>query len=148
MKIVAQVFRMPNGLLRPQLYAVNSKGKIDRGSSETLLEFISELGSPIGHEFESLLSQAESSTYIPKNPDLPDWSVNDKNVWVRPPRAMQGKLCISNENIAAYSSDEGIPQQFTISQYRNASVHWKTFQKYIKEKELSKIVGEQFKKEI
>jgi hypothetical protein len=144
MKIIAEILKYQSGALIPWLYAVGEDGKVDESISRTLLDFISESYPPADEEFESLLSTAEAGKYVPKDPSLPDWSVNDKNVWLVPPRADAGNLCISNENASDYSVDDGHPQQFSIQQFRAALEHWRSFLRLIQEKGKENIVGKKF----
>lgn len=144
MKIIAEIFRLPSGSLLPQLYAVKDNGEVDRGVTDTLLDFISELFPPADQEFISLLSLAGSGEYVPSKANLADWSVNDKFVWLTPPMAERGMLCIANDNVPEYSVDDGTPQQFSVSQFEAALAHWKHFQELLRESGRENLVGKKF----
>lgn len=143
MKIITEVFKMPKGSLIPLLYAVREDAQVDRAVTDTLCDFVSHLFSPADTEFEELLTKVGAGKYVPDNPSLADFGVNDINVWLVAPRAQEGGICISNENIFDYSVD-GQPQQFSIQEFRAALEHWKNFQKIIREKGAESIVGEKF----
>lgn len=85
---------------------------------------------------------AEVGTYVSPDPSLPDWSVNDKNVWLVPPMAEPGHVCISNENAGDFSvSDGGQAQQFTYEQFRAALKHWREFRDLMAREGKDKLVG-------
>ncbi|WP_144410183.1 hypothetical protein [Chromobacterium vaccinii] len=144
MKIVAEVFKLPSGSLIPQLYCVGKGGDVERGTTDTLLDLIAE---SLPYQLEKLVAilvAARSGKYERSDPDLADWSVNDKFVWIGPPRAEIGFLFISNENIPDFSSDEGEPQKFSIEQFLNALAHWEKFCKIISERGRENVVGVRF----
>lgn len=90
MRIVAEVVKLSNELLVPRLYCVGDDGEEERSSTDTLLDLVTESW-PHEASLSDLLTRAETGTYTPANPALPDWGVNDKNVWVVPPMAKKGK---------------------------------------------------------
>src|SRR5450830_510301 len=93
----------------------------------------------------TLYAQAEAGRYVSPNPSIPDWGVNDINIWLLAPMAQPAHVCITNEN-TEYSSDEeyGKPQQFTYEQFRAALKHWREFQKLIAREGKEKLVGQRF----
>ena len=125
-RLVAEVTKLPSGSLLPQFYCVDESG-INRSVTETLLDLISESSAKALAEIEALVELSEVGGYRPSNPDLPDWSVNEKYVWLHPPMANSGFICISNEYSGEYSHSEGRPQHFTYHQFRDAVRHWRKF---------------------
>lgn len=113
----------------------------------TLLDFVSELP-PDDDEFEFLLSQVEAGEYLPEGNALADWSENDKLVWLRPPEAESGQLCISNENVPEYSLEFGRPQRFTIKSFRTLRSHWRNFLRSVHAEGKEKWLGRKLEFEI
>lgn len=131
-KLIADISKRPDGGLRSRYYCQNADGQFEQAVSHTLLLLISEASPASDAELEALVSEAEAGCYVPRDPSLPDWGVNDKNVWLVPPMAQSGHVCISNENKDEYSTEEGgQPQQFTYEQFRAALKHWREFQQMI-----------------
>ena len=143
-KLISEVFRLPSGSLIAQFYCVDDLGQPVRAVSETLLDLISEASTKGEAELEGLVLQMERGLYVPSNPDLPDWSVNDKYVWLRPPMAKIGHICVSNENGEDFSQDEGEPQQFTIEQFRAALTHWRNFKALMDAQGRDAFIGRRF----
>lgn len=115
-KVVAEVILLSNKSFYPRIYCIDQYGVEDDAVSMTLCEAVWELnGDPIA-ELEKLIKEAFVGIYSPNKPELPDMSINDKLIWVRPPFAVLGQVCISNENVPEFSVDEGAPQCFTLSQ--------------------------------
>jgi len=73
-----------------------------------------DLSHPNEDELEGFVLQAEAGQYVSPNLDLPDWGVNDVNIWLVAPMAKPGCVCITNENTDFSSDDGGEPQQFTL----------------------------------
>jgi len=144
MRIITEVFKMPSGSIIPLLYAVKEDGQVDRAVTDTLCIFISHLFPPADREFENLLVQVSAGEYVPPNPLLADFGVNDVNAWLVAPYAKDGCLSISNENISDFSIDDGQPQQFSIKDFYATSECWKNLQKNIREKGAENILGEKF----
>lgn len=144
-KLIADISKRPDGGLRSRFYCQDIDGQLDRAVSHTLLLLIAESAPPSDAGLKALVAEAEAGRYIPKDPSLPDWSVNDKNVWLVEPMVDPGHLCISNENTEEYSTEEGgQPQQFTYEQFRAALKHWREFQKLIAREGKEKLVGQRF----
>lgn len=146
-KLISEVFRLPSGSLIPQLYCLDDAGQPSRSVTETLLDLISEASPPADSELERLVSEAELGRYVATDPDLPDWSCNDKYVWLRPPMAEPGCICVSNENSAEFSQEEGEPQQFTIQQFRLALDHWRKFRELIRQRGIEALAEQRFERE-
>lgn len=144
MIIVTETFKMPGGSVIPLIYALKENGQVDRAITDTLCDFVSHLSPPADKEFEGLLVRLSEGKYLPTNPSLADFGVNDINVWLVGPHAEDGDILISNENIPDYSSDEGEPQKFSIKQFRAMSECWKKLQKNIGENGAESIVGVKF----
>lgn len=144
MRIVTEAFKMPSGSVIPLIYVVKENGQVDRAITDTLCDFVSHLFPPADKEFEDLLVRLSEGKYLPTNPSLADFGVNDVNVWLVAPHAGDGGLLISNENIPDYSSDEGEPQKFSIKQFHAMSECWRKFQKNIRENGAESIVGVKF----
>lgn len=143
-RIITEVFKMPTGSIHPLIYAVKEDGQIDQAVTNTLCDFVSYLFPPADMEFKSLLAQVYAGKYLPMNPLLADFGVNDVNVWLVAPHAKDGCLCISNENISDFSIDQGQPQQFTFEEFRKTSECWKNFQEKIREKGAERMIGQKF----
>lgn len=144
MKIVAEVFKLAGGSLIPQLYGLRDDGSVDRAVTDTLLDLISESLPEELQKMDSLLNQVELGRYRPANTELPDWSSNDKNVWMMPPRAEPGAIVVSNENAPQFTSDDGQPQRFSISSARGAIQHWLRFQQQIASMGAGNLIGQRF----
>lgn len=129
----------------PTFYCLSEVDKLDRNVSWTLLALLVETWPPDDYELEALISRAERGRYVPRDPTLPDWGVNDKNVWLVPPMAKPGHICISNENTGDFSTEEGgHPQQFTYEQFRAALKHWREFQQMMVREGKEKLVGRRY----
>ena len=129
----------------PVFYCLNEADELDRSVSWTLLDLLAESWPPDDDQLEALISRAERSRYVPRDPSLPDWGVNDKNVWLVAPMAKPGHICISNENTAEYSTEEGgQPQQFTYEQVRVALKHWREFRELMASVGKDKLVGRRY----
>lgn len=117
-KIVAEVMSLSNKSLYPRIYCVSDDGQEDQAVSLTLCDTVWELnGEPI-RELERIAKNALEGRYVPDDINLPDFSINDKFIWIRPPFALVGQVCISNENVPELSVDTGAPQSFTMSQFK------------------------------
>jgi hypothetical protein len=144
MKIVAEVVKLSNGVLLPRLYCVGQHGEEESATTDTLLQLVADSSPRATADLTELLNKAEAGTYQPSNPDLPDWGVDDKSVWVVPPMARKGTVRISNENIESYSAEYGQPQEFSIPQVRAAFEHWARFQAVLAERGKENLVGVKF----
>lgn len=143
-KLIAEVLERPDGSSRAVLYCVDEDGRPDQAVGNTLLEFL-ELSYPSATEVEQLLVLAESGSYVPKNPEWADWGVNDVDLWLRPPMADPGHICISNDNCTEYSSQEGgQPQQFSYKQFRVALKHWRDFRELLAGEGKESLVGRRY----
>lgn len=128
-KLIADIYRKPDGRMRRRYYCRGADGELDFSVGDTLLILLSQSNRESSAELGSLVSVAEAGEYVPDDPSLPDWGVNDKNVWLVPPMAEPGHICIANEYSDKYFSDEGgRPQQFTYAQFRIALDHWNQFE--------------------
>ncbi|MDB0572447.1 hypothetical protein LBW59_16930 [Ralstonia solanacearum] len=144
MKLVAEVFKLPSGSLIPQFYCVDENGDVVRGVTDTLLNLVAESLPNQIERLTAILVSAQKGTYERSDPNLADWSVNDKFVWVGPPRAEMGFALISNENIPDFSSDDGEPQKFSIEQFLSAIAHWNEFREMLSERGMGGLVGDRF----
>lgn len=117
-KIVAEVISLSNRSLYPRIYCIGDDGHEEQAVSLTLCDAVWELNGPPILELEEIARRAVEGQYVPENVDLPDFSINDKLIWVRPPFAELGQVCISNENVPEFSIDEGTPQCFSMNQVR------------------------------
>jgi len=143
-RLIAEVLKRPDGSSHAVLYCVGEDGRPDHAVGNTLLEFL-ELSYPSAGEIEQLLVLAESGGYVPKNPEWADWGVNDVDLWLRPPMAEPGHICISNENTGEYSTAEGgQPQQFTYEQFRAALKHWREFRELMAREGKESLVGRRY----
>jgi hypothetical protein len=143
-RIIADISQLPNGWLSPVFYCIDAEGQLDRAVTHTLLLLIQQ-AHPHEAELESLVTVAESGRYASPNLKLPDWGVNDINLWLLAPMAQPGHVCISNENAGDYSADDGgQPQQFTFEQFRSALKHWREFKELIAKEGKDNLVGRRF----
>lgn len=140
-RLVAEVTKLPSGSLLSQFYCVDESG-IDRSVTETLLDLISESSAKALAELEALVELSERGGYKPSNPDLPDWSINEKYVWFHPPMAEAGFICISNEYSGEYSHSEGRARYFTYHQFHDAVRHWRKFLEIVKERGSESLLGQ------
>ena len=132
----------------PIFYCLNEAGELERPLSWTLLDLLAESWPPDDDQLEGLVSLAELGRYVPQDPSLPDWGVNDKNVWLVPPMAEPGHICISNENTGEYSRREGgQPQQLTYEQFRAALKHWREFRELMAREGKENLVGRRYEAE-
>jgi hypothetical protein len=142
--IVAEVVQLRGGSLMPVLSGINANGDVDDALTQTLLTFVM-LSAPSHRDIEGLLQSVEAGQYIPEHPEWADWGVNDVDLWLRPPMAEPGHICISNENTVEYSTEEGgQPQQFTYEQFRAALKHWREFRELMAREGKDKLVGQRY----
>jgi len=142
-KIIAEIFKRPNDWLSIMFYCVGKDGQVDQPVSRTLMDLI-ELSHPTEDELEGFVLQAEAGQYVSPNLKLPDWGVNDVNIWLAAPMAKPGCVCITNENTDFSSDDGGEPQQFTYAQFKAALAHWREFMRQIEREGKEKLVGKRF----
>ncbi|RZK99188.1 MAG: hypothetical protein EOP36_20050 [Rubrivivax sp.] len=143
-KIFAEVVKLSNNSLYPRVYCVDQHGVEDEAICATLCDLVWESnGSPLVG-LEALIVKASTGQYSPEKPELPDFSINDKMVWVRPPFALEGKICISNENILEYSANEGSPQSFTKNQFKAVSKLVSQFSLELVAKGRENLLGQRF----
>jgi hypothetical protein len=143
MKIIGEVFKLPSGSLLPQLYCVREGGQVDRAVTDTLLDLIQQ-SYPHEDQLEALVVEAEAGRYTSPDPSLPDWGVNDTNIWLVVPMAQPGCMCIANENSSHYSSNRGEPQQFTYEQFYFALKHWREFKQLMAREGKAGLVGRRY----
>lgn len=144
-KLIAEVGVLNGGMLHSMFYCHNADGQLDCALTHTLLSLVEESMPPSDAQLESLIAEAEAGRYVPQDPSLPDWGVNDKNVWLVAPMAVPGHICISNENTGDYSTEEGgQPQQFTYEQFRAALKHWREFRELMAREGKDKLVGRRY----
>ena len=142
--IVAKIIQLRGGALLPVLSGVDECGEVDDALTQTLLTFVM-LSTPSHKDIEALLQSFEVGQYTPKHPEWADGGVNDVDLWLRPPMAQPGHVCISNENTEAYSTEEGgRPQQFTYEQFRAAMKHWREFRELMAREGKEKLVGRRY----
>ncbi|NWB32093.1 hypothetical protein [Pseudomonas gingeri] len=143
MTMIAEIYKHQNGdNFHSVLYCVDMGGSVVRSVTDTLLEVVSEMhASEIG-EIEGLFLKAERGEYVPDNPDLPDWGVNDKFVWLGRSDIERGYILISNEYSEDFSSEFGTPQLFSMDQFRAAFKFWMEFQEICKLKGKESMEGE------
>lgn len=143
-RLIAEVLKRSDGSFHSVLYCVGDDGRPDQAIANTLLEFL-ELSYPSAAEIERLVALAEAGSYVPKNPAWADWGVNDVDLWLLPPMAKPGHICISNENTSEYSREAGgQPQQFTYEQFHAALKHWREFVQAMAREGKDKLVGRRY----
>jgi|GEM_PF-2256890 len=143
-KLIAEVISLSNSMLTPTFRCIDCDGIEHDEISLTLCDFIWELQGAPWITLEKLIQDVEAGTYVPEFPELADFSVNDKLFWARPPMARHQEVCISNENIPAYSMDEGTPQNFSIDQFRIALKFISEFSTHVQNNGLENLVGKKF----
>jgi hypothetical protein len=142
--IIAEVFRLKDGTLLPQFYCVEGDGQVSRAVTDTLLDLIGQ-AHPHEDELERWVKLAQSGGYKSPNGEMPDWGVNDTNIWLVAPMAQPGHVCIANENSGEFSTEEGgQPQQFTYEQFHAALSHWREFQKMLAREGKENLVGRRY----
>ena len=85
-QIIAEVVKRTNDWMSTMLYCVGENGEVDKAVTDTLLDLI-EQSFPHEDQLESLVALAEAGRYVSPNPALPDWGVNDTNIWLAAPMA-------------------------------------------------------------
>ena len=143
-KIIAGIFRHPNNRLYTTFYCNEADGSVNRAITDTLLDLIEQSSPDYDDELEALVLQAEAGQYVSPNLDLPDWGANETNIWLVPPMAKPGYVCISNEYTDFSSDDGGEPQQFTYAQFKAALAHWREFMRQVEREGKEKLVGKRF----
>jgi len=147
-KLVVEIWKHPQGFLSNTFHCRDADDQLDRAVTQTLLSLVKESMPPSDAGLEALVTEAEAGRYVPRDPALPDWGVNDKNVWLVAPMAQLGHICITNENVEEYSTEEGgQPQQFTYEQFRIALKHWRDFRKLVAQEGKEKLVGQRYETE-
>ncbi|MDT0140823.1 hypothetical protein [Acidovorax sp. PRC11] len=142
-RLIAEVLKRPDGSTHAVLYCLGEDGRPDQAIGNTLLEFV-ELSYPSVTEIEQLVTLAENCGYVANNPDWADWGINDVDLWLRPPLATPGHICISNENTSQFSAEGGQPQQFTYGQFRTALKHWQEFRELMVQEGRESLVGRRY----
>jgi len=128
MILIANLFQYPSGNLIPHFSCADIAGTVAPSVTLTLCQLIAESIPPSDERLEKLVFEAEAGLYTPADPDLADWEVNEKFVWLVPPMARPGHIAISNEYSGDLAVSEGAePQQFTYAQFRAALKHWREF---------------------
>lgn len=126
-RLVAEMRSAPDGTLFPILHARTQAEELDVPLTSTLLAVVTEAYGPALEELDSLLQAAEAGTYEPSDRSSCDWSINDKEGWIRPPWAQPGGLCIGNAYVEEVSFESGIPQRFSAAEFRAVSTFWRRF---------------------
>jgi hypothetical protein len=142
--LIARVEVLSNGIVSMGMGCFDNEENLDVATTSTLLDLI-EQSIPDDRALEALVAQAEAGRYVSPNPAMPDWGVNDINIWLVAPMAQPGHVCVTNEN-TEYSSDDdhGNPQQFTYKQFHAALKHWREFQALITQQGKDKLVGQRY----
>ena len=148
MKVVSEIFKMPNGAFAPMFYCRREDGQIDQDVTSTLLMAVEECTPAAIASLAVLIDEVAAGTYVPHDPVLPDWGVNDKNFWFGPPYTKPHHVLISNENIEDYSIDHGKPQEFSLDQVRAALDHWRRFLETVRLSGKESFEGEKFESTI
>jgi len=143
-KIIAGLFELSNRSLVYQYYCTEEDSSVDRAITDTLLDLIEQSSPDYDGELEELVLQAEAGQYVSPNPRLPDWGANETNIWLVPPMAKPGCVCITNEYTDFSRDDGGEPQQFTYAQFKAALAHWREFMRHVEREGKEKLVGKRF----
>ena len=141
--LVADIAAEPGRLLRSRFYCLNANGNSDIAITQTLLDFVEGLHD-LWPRMEEAIALQQSGQYTTDHPDSSDFSINDIELWLRPPMAQPGHVCISTDYTEAYSVEHGQPQQFTYEQFRAAMTHWHAFQERITKEGKESMVGQRF----
>lgn len=94
--------------------------------SRTFGDFLEEHPTEALDKLHDLVVLAQSGKYIPENPDIPDWGINDKNLWLRNDK-FNHQVAMYNEYIEEYSSDEGEPVLMDYDVFLALIRFWKFF---------------------
>jgi hypothetical protein len=143
--IISEVVQLHGNTLLSNFYAIRQvNNQIEDALTLTLLDFVMQCDDLLP-KVDAVIKLHEAGEYSPQHPHLPDWGINDINLWLRHPMAEPGHVCITNEN-TDYSSDEehGQPQQFTYAQFRAAMNHWRAFQELVAKHGKESLVGQRF----
>ena len=141
--ILAEVVKTPNETIHVNFVVNNADGSIDAPTTNTLLEFIQEAHNHL-HEIESLLESSIIDKPVSQWPYMPNWGINDINLWLNSPSSMDGYLCITNENTLYHSDEGGFPQEFTFEQFHTALNHWRSFMSIVEKQDKKLSVGYRF----
>lgn len=141
-KIVAEVERLQNNMIYANLRCVEEDEALARSVTSTLLDQVSQMYPDMMDELEKLFVMAEKGMYVPDNPFLPDWGVNDMYLWISRPGMERDHILLSNDYVEEFSQEYGQPQLFTTDQYRAAFRFWMEFQELCRLKGKENMVGE------
>lgn len=143
-KIIAEIKRISNNSLYPKVYCLDRDGFEDDATSQTLCDALWELRGEPGRKLSELIECSFAEKRAFDNSDLPDMSINEKLIWVRPSFSASGGIYISNENVPELSIDEGTPQRFTPDQVKTVAVLVSDFSKEIAEQGQENLAGRRF----
>jgi len=152
-KMIAEVYKRPSNSLGIGFYCLEDDGTPVYAITETLLDLIEQSTPRHDRELEELVLQAEAGKYISPNLALPDFGANETNIWLTPPMAKPGCVCISNEDTvyARYDEEEDEPpqkgegpQQFTYEQFKAALAYWRQFRQKVDREGRENLVGKRF----
>ena len=143
MKLIADITADSNGEPRSRFYCLAIDDQTVLEITHTLLSFVKSMYD-LWPRMEEAIALQESGQYTTDHPDSSDFSINDVELWLRPPMAQPGHVCISTDYTEAYSVEHGQPQQFTYEQFRAAMTHWHAFQERITKEGKESMVGQRF----
>src|SRR5687767_4605257 len=132
MKLVAHVFPLNGGFLSSSMFAEDGEGRVDAGMTNTLLQLVEEACPHCNEQIEDLLRGVEAGTYVPNDPEHPDFGYNAVQLWVLPRGDGPDGAIVAHDYIPEYSSDEGTPQRFNFAQLRFSMAHWTEFQRRLR----------------
>jgi hypothetical protein len=113
--------RLKDGHTRVCYGALDACGSLDVAATATLVDLIymAHWGEDSLRALKDLVSQAESGMYISPNPDLPDFGINDVNLWLAVPKPKPSTICVTNEN-TEFTHEAGGEQYFSFQQFWHA----------------------------
>src|SRR5262245_39990440 len=108
---------------RPRVYygALDTQGMEDVAASNTLIDLIhmAHWSEDSLSALKDLVSLAETGGYISPDPQLPDFGINDVNLWLVVPMTKPALICVTNEN-TEFTHEAQRQQYFTFGQFWDA----------------------------
>lgn len=142
-KMIAEVIETPNQTLMYDYTLVDVDGSIDKPVTQTLMEFVLMADNHL-KEIESLLDSNAIGQSSSEWPYMPDWGMNDINLWLNSPFGSNGYLCITNENTEYNSEEGGLPQVFSYEQFHAAVEHWQNFRAIVAKNGGKTVLGHKY----
>jgi hypothetical protein len=131
-KLGTSAIKLQDGSIHVAYVCFDHEHVVDNATSLTLLDLVQMAfwGQDSLNILCSLVRRAEAGEYVSPNKELPDFGVNDVNIWLNEPMALRGVICITNEN-TEYNCESANLQRFTFSQFWRALECWQDIQAHI-----------------